>query len=364
MSDISPVPASLSDADEVFALINKCRNAMKGTGMEQWPDFYPTLDDVKSDIERRSLWILRDQGAVIAAVTIDDDQPEPYTGIEWKDDGPYICVHRLAVDPDRQREGLAARMMEFAHDHGTRGGATSVRVDTYSLNTAANRFYERLGYEKRGTINLPKKPEKYNCMENALPPCKLDSFSKLVGMSRSVRRFREDESIDGNLLEELVGLARLSPSGANRQALKFMLACQPDKTELIFPFLKWAGYIKEWDGPDEGERPSAYIIILGDTEVSKNFGTDHGIAAQSIMLGAAAAGLGGCMIGSIDRKGLAMAFGISDRYEIILVLALGKRAESVVVEDVTEETDIKYWRSADRVHHVPKRSLTDLIIEP
>ena len=126
--------------------------------------------------------------------------------------------------------------------------------------------------------------------------------------------------------------------------------------------MAWAGYLRAWPGPAEGERPSAYIVILGDTEIRKTFGCDHGIAAQSIMLGATERGLGGCMIGSIKKNALRETLEIPERYEIQLVLALGKPAETVVLEDVGPDGDIKYYRDEADVHHVPKRSLDDLIL--
>jgi nitroreductase len=125
----------------------------------------------------------------------------------------------------------------------------------------------------------------------------------------------------------------------------------------------WAGYLSRWSGPAEGERPSAYIVILGDTELGKDFGCDHGIAAQSIMLGATERGLGGCMIGSIDKKKLRQALDIPERYEILLILALGKPAETVVLEDVGPGGDIKYYRDEEDVHHVPKRTLDELVLK-
>ena len=121
--------------------------------------------------------------------------------------------------------------------------------------------------------------------------------------------------------------------------------------------------MSRWSGPAEGERPSAYIVILGDTKLHKSFGCDHGIAAQSIMLGATERGLGGCMIGSIDRPRLRQVLGIPERYEILLVLALGKPAETVVLEDVGPDGDIKYYRDEEDVHHVPKRTLGELILQ-
>lgn len=186
-------------------------------------------------------------------------------------------------------------------------------------------------------------------------------FTKLVKKNRTFRRFNQKVRISRSMLSALVNLARCSASGGNVQPLKYLLSCEPQRNGRIFPCLAWAGYLRPWPGPAEGERPAAYIIILGDTAVSRQFGYDPGIAAQSIMLGAAARGLGGCMLGSIQRDRLRAILKISKRYEILLVLALGQPAEKVVLESV-KHGNIKYWRDANSVHHVPKRSLKDIIV--
>ncbi|MDD2629992.1 MAG: nitroreductase family protein, partial [Limnochordia bacterium] len=125
--------------------------------------------------------------------------------------------------------------------------------------------------------------------------------------------------------------------------------------------LAWAGYLKDWPGPAEGERPTAYIVILGDREISTSFGCDHGIAAQSILLQAVELGYGGCIIGSVDRKTLMDILQIPDQYEVLLVIALGKPIEQVTL--TTAKGDIKYWRDSHQVHYVPKRPLQEIIIK-
>jgi len=184
----------------------------------------------------------------------------------------------------------------------------------------------------------------------------------LIERTRSYRRFHQDFKIELETLKELVDLARLSAAAGNLQPLKYMLSNEPEKNDTIFQNLAWAGYLKDWPGPGEGERPSAYIIVLGDTRICKCFGCDHGIACQNIMLGAVAKGLGGCMIGSVNRERLRKDLDISDHFEILLVLALGKPKESVVLEEVGPDGNIKYWRDSDGVHHVPKRILDDIIV--
>jgi nitroreductase len=184
----------------------------------------------------------------------------------------------------------------------------------------------------------------------------------LVRRTRSCRRFEEHFAIGRDTLVELVNLARLGASAANLQPLRYLLAHTPEKNALIFPHLAWAAYLKDWPGPAEGERPSAYIVILGDTSLTRNFWCDHGIAAQNILLGATERGLAGCIIGAINKDGLRAALNIPARYEILLVIALGKPAEQIKLETVGPDGDIKYWRDAEGVHHVPKRRLEEIIL--
>lgn len=184
----------------------------------------------------------------------------------------------------------------------------------------------------------------------------------IVLRNRSYRRFFQEEKISREELENMVNLARLSASGQNKQALKFVIVNDPGTCDRVFPSTMWAGYLEDWDGPPVGEQPSAYIIILGDTDVSNSFGVDHGIAAQSILLGAAEKGYGGCMIGSVDRKKLRQDLKIPGQHEILLIIALGKPKEKVLIDEVKND-DIRYWRDNEGVHHVPKRKLGDIIID-
>jgi len=187
-------------------------------------------------------------------------------------------------------------------------------------------------------------------------------IKELVMKNRSYRRFYAEEKISLDTLRELVDLARLSASSANRQPLKYILSCDVKKNGLVFPTLGWAGYLKDWPGPDVTERPSAYIIILGDKRIRESFTVDQGIAAQSILLGATEKGLGGCMIASIRREELVQSLNIPEHFDVLLVVALGKPKEKIVIEPIGPDGDIKYWRDENGTHHVPKRSLDEIII--
>jgi nitroreductase len=139
-------------------------------------------------------------------------------------------------------------------------------------------------------------------------------IEELIRKNRSRRRFHQGERVELKTLRGLVDLARISASGANLQPLKYILSCDPETNARVFQHLAWAGYLKSWPGPDEGERPAAYIVILCDTAIAESPGCDHGIAAQSIMLGATELGLGGCIIASVNRDELRRELEIADRY--------------------------------------------------
>lgn len=186
-------------------------------------------------------------------------------------------------------------------------------------------------------------------------------LKELIEKNRSYRRFYQDFEITDRILRDLIDLARLTSTGSNIQSLHFKPVSDQADCQKVFSALKWAGYLSDWNGPEEGEKPSAYILICNDTELKTNASYDVGLACQSILLGAVEKGLGGCMFGSVDRKKLHDFFHFPSYLEITLILALGKPKEVVVIDQV-DNNDIKYWRDDSLVHHVPKRSLNDIII--
>ncbi|HPQ54424.1 MAG TPA: nitroreductase family protein [Spirochaetota bacterium] len=191
------------------------------------------------------------------------------------------------------------------------------------------------------------------------------NLQTLIVRNRSYRRFSRREPVSAETLRGLVDMAGKSASAQNLQPLAYLLVHTPEGTEKVFPHLKWAGYLKDWDGPGPEEQPPAYIIVLHDTTVRTAehlLWCDLGLACQNILLGAVEQGLGGCLIGSANRTALRGALSIDTRYEPLLVIALGKPAEEAVLEETGEGGDIRYYRDSSGVHHVPKRKLRDIII--
>ena len=189
-------------------------------------------------------------------------------------------------------------------------------------------------------------------------------IADLIKQNRSCRRFYQNHAVTPETLKQLVDLARLSPSAANLQPLRYILCTTPEKNAQVFSCLGWAAYLKDWPGPEQGERPAGYIIMLGDREISNPYiGHDCGIAGQSILLGAREKGLAGCMFGSINRQQIRELLNIDTQLKILLVIAIGKPKEQIVIESVGPDNNIRYWRDNQGVHHVPKRNLSDIIVD-
>ena len=185
----------------------------------------------------------------------------------------------------------------------------------------------------------------------------------LVTKARSCRRFDRSLKLNRATLEELVNLGRLAACGRNQQNLRYFISTDDAANAAIFPALGWAGYLADWPGPAEAERPTGYIIVLSHQSSDQVFAAvDAGLAMQNILLGAAEKELGACIITSIKRQPLQTALALDEAWHILYVIALGKPGEKVVIEPLQAGGDIKYWRDADGVHHVPKRSLQDIII--
>ena len=185
------------------------------------------------------------------------------------------------------------------------------------------------------------------------------NFRELVLKNRSTRAFDPERRISREELEQLVDLARLTPSAVNLQPLKYLLSWQEETNALILAHTAWAGLLKDISLPPEGKGPAGYIVICIDTQIAKNAATDVGIAAQTILLGAAGKGLSGCMIGAIDPK-LHDLLGLKEQYRISLIVALGRGAEDIRLVE-TRGNDTAYYREGD-AHYVPKRPLEEILI--
>lgn len=187
-------------------------------------------------------------------------------------------------------------------------------------------------------------------------------LKELLIRNRSYRRFDESKRISEGTLVDLVDLCRYCASGRNLQPLKYRVVATPEECEKVFPYLAWAGYLTDWAGPEAGERPAAYIVQCLDKDLTDNPMCDDGLHLEALTLGCTSGGLGTCIIKSFDRDKLRAVLKLPENLEPLHVLALGVPVEDVVIEDM-KDGNIKYWRDEKRIHHVPKRSLKEILVK-
>ncbi len=191
------------------------------------------------------------------------------------------------------------------------------------------------------------------------------NFKEIVLKNRSYRGYDESHKITREELVELVDMARLTPSAMNGQPFSYYLANEKEQLDIIQPLTKWAAALPQMTLPHEGKCPTGFIVICQNMEVSENlqqYRTDLGIVAQTMCLGATANGLGCCMIGNFNGKTLQAALGLSEQFFPLLVVAVGKPNETIVIKEIDKGQPIKYYRDENDVHYVPKRKLQDILL--
>lgn len=189
-----------------------------------------------------------------------------------------------------------------------------------------------------------------------------ETFRDLLKRDRTVRRFDQSRPMSRDQLLQLVDLTRYCASGRNLQPLRYRIVSGEAECAALFPALAWAGYYKDWAGPADGERPTAYLVQCLDTDLTSNPLCDDGLQLQAITLGACVMGLGCCIIKSFNRKLITDTLSLPANLAPLYILALGYPAESVKIVDMKEDGDIRYFRDDHDCQCVPKRSLKDLII--
>lgn len=158
-----------SDLDAIFTLVKHCNKDMRIKGLEQWPDWYPDKNDLLKDIKTSGLYLAEKNQEIIGIIVLDPEVPKEYNTIKWRfTSGPVNSIHRLAVHPKKKTPGLAKELVTYVEKIANENGYNIIRLDTYSKNIAADKFYRKMGYQYAGDINLKFMPEHYHCFEKAL----------------------------------------------------------------------------------------------------------------------------------------------------------------------------------------------------
>lgn len=187
----------------------------------------------------------------------------------------------------------------------------------------------------------------------------------LLKRNRSYRGYDETVTVSRETLEELVDCTRYTPCSVSMQPLKYYLAHEKEEVGRIQKLTKWARALPQMVLPHPGHCPTAFIVICQDTEICDSiprFQKDVGIVAQTILLAAVEKGLGGCMIGNYNGEEVRAELSLPQNLVPVLIVAIGKPDETIVLTDVGEDGSTDYYRDENDVHYVPKRKREDLLI--
>ena len=184
--------------------------------------------------------------------------------------------------------------------------------------------------------------------------------SELLKITRSYRRYDEKRRIDDNTLRTIAEAVRYAPSAANLQRVRVAIVNDSLQNKEVFDTLGFAAYLNDWKGPEDGERPAAYMVLMTASEPDVNLAIDIGLSAEAIILSAREMGIGACLFRSFNKDKLSLILG-RDGYSPVLVISLGYPSEEVVIDDM-KDGDVKYYRDANDVHHVPKLPVSEIII--
>ena len=161
--------AAPNDITDIMRLLAECIKDMNKNGIRQWSDFYPTIDVITEDVRNKSMYCVRHESQCIGIITLSEKQNAQYEQVRWLTNfGRVLIVYRLAVHPKWQRQGIARRLMDFAEQFAVENQYNSIRLDAYSGNPRAVRFYERRGYEEAGQVYFPKRNMPFHCFEKSL----------------------------------------------------------------------------------------------------------------------------------------------------------------------------------------------------
>jgi len=162
--------AEINDINDIMKMIHDCANDLIGKNIFQWNEKYPSRDIFLSDIEKKNLFILKNNSGIIGCIALSHEKDIEYTDVKWltKDD-KNLYLHRLAVDPKFQKKGIGKLLMDFAEDFARDNKFKSIRLDTFSKNERNNRFYKSRKYTKLDDVYFPNQSEfPFHCYEKIL----------------------------------------------------------------------------------------------------------------------------------------------------------------------------------------------------
>ena len=156
------VMATEEDREEILSLYK----AQIGREFCPWDEEYPSNESIDWDLSRDALFVLKMNGSIKAAISIEEDETADSLSCWNKNLAPEGELARLAVLPDEQNKGLGRIMMKFGMDELKRRGFKGIYILVNRNNTKAINCYAIFGFRVVGECHMYE--QDFLCYEKEL----------------------------------------------------------------------------------------------------------------------------------------------------------------------------------------------------
>ena len=158
-----------NDVDRIMKLVKECVRDMVSHGIHQWNDYYPNADVIRSDVRTKSMHVVEENGDIIGMIVLNENQSPEYMSVKWsRQSDRVLVIHRLAVSPTMQNQGIGGKLLKYAEKFAIDHGYDTIRLDSYSGNPKALRLYEKHQYKRVGQVRFPMRDLPFYCFEKIL----------------------------------------------------------------------------------------------------------------------------------------------------------------------------------------------------
>ena len=162
--------AVVEDIPQIKKITEACAQYMIDQGIYQWNKNYPSLEVLTKDVKANNVYVYIVEQKIVGTVMFSMEMDDFYTEVNWLTPNfNQLYVHRLAVHPHYQKQGIAKALMDFGEALAKEKKCLSIRLDTFSKNPRNNRFYQARQYQQVGQVFFSQKSEHpFYCYEKLL----------------------------------------------------------------------------------------------------------------------------------------------------------------------------------------------------
>lgn len=160
--------ANMNDLESIMKIIKSTVEEMKTYNNTQWDENYPLEKDFVSDIKKQDLYIYEVDGEVAGFICLNYEEPEEYLGLNWSSNKKAMVIHRMAVNPNFRKTGIASKLVDFAEKLAVENNVSYLKSDTYSINSKNEFITYKVWFYKNRRNEFLGKEKSFYCYDKIL----------------------------------------------------------------------------------------------------------------------------------------------------------------------------------------------------